>query len=111
LPELFHADALADYLAAVRQPEMVRGMCEDYRAAITIDLKHDQATRAAGIKVRCPMLALWGAKGKIGTWYDALAIWREYCSAEVIGGPTQSGHYIAEESPAEVLTWFERFFG
>lgn len=109
-PDLFHADALADYLAAVRQPEMVRGMCEDYRAAASIDMNHDRATRAAGIKVRCPMLALWGAKGKIAQWYDALGIWREYCSNEVIGGPIQSGHYIAEESPAELLAWFDRFF-
>ena len=110
LPDLFHPDALADYFAAVRQPEMVRGMCEDYRAAASIDLKHDRATRAAGIKVRCPMLALWGAKGKIGKWYDALAIWREYCDNEVIGGPIQSGHYIAEEAPDELLAWFDRFF-
>ncbi len=58
LPDLFHPDALADYLAAVRQPEMVRGMCEDYRAAATIDLKHDRASPAARIKVHCPMLAL-----------------------------------------------------
>lgn len=35
-------------------------------AAATIDLAHDRATRADGIKVRCPMLVLWGAKGKIG---------------------------------------------
>ena len=110
LPELFAPEALADYFAAVRQPEMVRGMCEDYRAAAGIDMKHDRATRAAGIKVRCPMLALWGTKGKIGQWYDALAIWREYCSKDVIGGPVQSGHYIPEEAPGELLEWFDRFF-
>jgi haloacetate dehalogenase len=110
-PGLFHPDALADYLAAVRQPEMVRGMCEDYRAAISIDLQHDRATRAAGIKVRCPILALWGAKGRIAKWYDALAIWQQYCSDTVTGGPIQSGHYIAEESPSETLDQFDRFFG
>ena len=51
---------------------MIRGMCEDYRAAATIDLEHDRASRAAGHKVQCPLLVLWGAKGKIGQWYDAL---------------------------------------
>ena len=110
LPELFHPDALKDYFAAVDQPEMVRGMCEDYRAAASIDLEHDRATRAAGIKVRCPMLALWGTKGKIAAWYDALAIWREYCAATVTGGAIQAGHYIAEEAPEETLAWFGRFF-
>ncbi len=107
--DFFHPDALADYLAAVRNPEMIRGMCEDYRAAATIDLEHDRASRAAGDKIGCPLLVLWGAQGKIGGWYDALAIWRGYCSAEVIGGPVAGGHYLAEESPGEVLGWLESF--
>jgi haloacetate dehalogenase len=107
----FHPEALADYLAAVRTPEMIRGMCEDYRAAATVDLEHDRAARAASAKVQCPMLVLWGAKGKIGKWYDPLEIWRQYCSAEVTGGPVDSGHYLAEEAPAEVLERFKTFFG
>lgn len=110
LPELFHPDALADYLAAVRQPAMVRGMCEDYRAAASIDLVHDRESRARGDKVRCPMLVLWGAKGSIAKWYDAPAIWREYCTGEITGGPVASGHYIAEEAPGELLTAFDGFF-
>lgn len=110
-PGFFHPDALADYLAAARDPDAIRGMCEDYRAAATIDLEHDRATRAAGRKVQCPMLVLWGAKGRIGQWYDPLGIWRQYCAAEVTGGPVNSGHYLAEEAPGEVLDHFTRFFG
>jgi haloacetate dehalogenase len=110
LTDLFDPDALADYLAAIRQPDVIRGICEDYRAAATIDLKHDRASRAAGIKIACPMLALWGAKGKIGAWYEPLAIWQQYCSSEVTGGSVPSGHYLAEEAPADVLAWFDRFF-
>ena len=59
-------------MAAVRDPDMIRGMCEDYRAAASIDLVHDRESRAAGRKVQCPMLVLWGAKGKIGQWYEPL---------------------------------------
>lgn len=110
LPDFFAPDALADYMNAIRDPEMIRGMCEDYRAAATIDLEHDRASRAAGDKVRCPLLALWGAKGKIEAWYDALAVWRQYCAGEVTGGSVPSGHYLAEERPAEVLEKFEAFF-
>ena len=106
----FHADALADYLAAVRNPEMIRGMCEDYRAAATIDLDHDSESREAGEKIRCSLLVLWGAKGKIGEWYEPLDIWRRYCEAEVVGGPVNSGHYLAEEAPDEVLERFFAFF-
>jgi haloacetate dehalogenase len=107
----FHPDATADYLACARNPDMIRGMCEDYRAAATIDLQHDRASRAAGQKVQCPLLVLWGVRGKIAKWYDALALWRQYCSAEVTGGPVDSGHYLAEEAPAEVLAHFTKFFG
>jgi haloacetate dehalogenase len=110
-PEFFHPDALADYLAAARNPDMIRGMCEDYRAAATIDLEHDRASRAEGRKVQCPLLVLWGRKGRIGQWYDPLAIWRQYCANTVAGGAVDSGHYLAEEAPGEVLAHFARFFG
>ena len=109
-PSVFAPDALADYLALACTPEAVLGMCEDYRAAATIDLVHDRESRAAGRKVECPMLALWGQKGKIGGWYDPIAIWSDYCSAEVTGGPVASGHYLAEEAPGEVLAAFDGFF-
>lgn len=109
-PDFFDKEALADYLSAVHDPEMIRGMCEDYRAAASIDLEHDRASRAAGKKIRCPLLVLWGRKAKIEAWYDALAIWKNYCAAEVSGGPVNSGHYLAEETPGEVLERLTAFF-
>jgi haloacetate dehalogenase len=108
--DFFHPKALSDYLEAVQNPEMVRGMCEDYRAAASIDLDHDRQSREAGVKIRCPLLVLWGAKGKIERWYEPLDIWRQYCAAEISGGPVNSGHYLAEEAPAEVLDRFNRFY-
>ena len=108
-PDFFAPEALADYLAHVRNPEMIRGMCEDYRAAASIDLVHDRASRAAGAKIECPMLVLWGEKGKIGQWYDALTIWRQYCAAEVTGHGVPSGHYLAEEAPGQVLAALDVF--
>lgn len=108
--DFFHPDALADYLAAVRDPAMIRSMCEDYRAAATIDMEHDRASRAAGRRVRCPMLVLWGAKGKLGQWYDPLAIWRDYCDAAVGGGAVDTGHYLAEEAPETVAAQLMEFF-
>ena len=106
----WHPEARADYLAAVRDPLMIRGMCEDYRAAASIDLVHDRASRAAGERVRCPVMVLWGSRGKIGKWYAPVALWRGYCDAEVTGFAVDSGHYLAEEAPGEVLARFSEFF-
>ncbi len=105
----FHPEARADYLAALRAPGTLHGICEDYRAAATVDLEHDRASRAAGEKLRCPLLALWGAKGRIGQWYAPLEVWRAYSDAEVSGHAVNSGHYLAEEAPAEVLAALEDF--
>lgn len=109
-PDFFDREALADYMAAIHDPEMIRGMCEDYRAAATIDLQHDRASRAAGKKIQCPVLALWGRKAKIEAWYDALGVWKQYCANAVTGSPVDAGHYLAEEAPAEVLAQLSAFF-
>jgi haloacetate dehalogenase len=105
----FHPEARVDYLAALREPGTVVSICEDYRAAATIDLEHDRASREAGEKIRCPLLALWGAKGLVHKWYDVLAVWRGYASGEVTGAPVASGHYLPEEAPDEVLAHLDRF--
>ena len=105
----FHPEARADYLRALHEPGTVAAICEDYRAATAIDLDHDRASRAAGVKVACPLLALWGAKGKVGTWYEPLDVWRGYASGPVSGGAVNSGHYLAEEAPEEVLAALETF--
>lgn len=75
----------------------------------TVDLEHDRASRAAGEKIRCPLLALWGAKGLVHKWYDVLGIWRGYAAGEVAGAAVNSGHYLPEEAPGEVLAHLDRF--
>jgi haloacetate dehalogenase len=107
--DFFHPEAMADYLAAARNPEMIRGMCEDYRAAATIDLVHDRESRGAGARVTCPMLVMWGDKGKIGKWYDPVDVWRQYCDGPVTGQAIGTGHYLAEEDPDAVVTALGRF--
>ena len=105
----FHPPARADYLAALRTSGTVEAICEDYRAAATIDLVHDRESRAAHQRLACPLLVLWGAKGKIGQWYAPLDVWRSYATGPITGGPVNSGHYLAEEAPSEVLAALEGF--
>ncbi|MDB5317488.1 MAG: alpha/beta hydrolase fold protein [Rhodospirillales bacterium] len=105
----FHPEARADYLAALHQAGTIEAICEDYRAAAGIDLEHDRESRASGQRIRAPLKVLWGAKGKIGAWYDPLVLWRAYADGDVSGGPVPSGHYLAEEAPDAVLAALEGF--
>ncbi len=57
----------------------IHATCEDYRAGRTTDLAHDEADRAAGQKIACPLLAIWGAAGGIPAETEGpLATWREW---------------------------------
>lgn len=108
-PDFFAAEALADYLRCFRNPATIHAICEDYRAAASIDMAHDEADRAAGRRIAAPLLALWGAQGRLEAWYDVLAIWRDW-AADVRGRALDCGHYLPEERPDEVAAAFEAFF-
>jgi haloacetate dehalogenase len=105
----FATQALHDYLACVRDPQMIRGMCEDYRAAASIDLEHDRRSRENGERIQCPLLVLWGDAGKIGKWYDPMVIWRAYADGPLSASPVASGHYLAEEAPDAVAAALQDF--
>ncbi len=109
-PDFFKPRALADYLDWVRKPETIVGMCEDYRAAATIDLKRDRESRDTGDKIACPLLVLWGADAKIEAWYDALSIWQEFAIEPVMGHTVPGGHYLPEEAPEAVVHALMDFF-
>ena len=84
-------------------------MCEDYRAAMTLDYAHDLADRNRQRRIACPLLALWGARWYLEAWYDVLAIWREWAD-DVTGRALDCGHYVAEERPEETLAELRAFF-
>jgi haloacetate dehalogenase len=96
--EVFDAEAYAEYERCFHDPETIHASCEDYRAAATIDLTHDETDR--GRKVGCPLLALWGEKGVVERLYDVLEVWREYAT-DVQGRALPCGHYLSEERPGE----------
>jgi haloacetate dehalogenase len=98
----FTAEAYAEYLRCLRDPRTIHGLCEDYRASAGLDLDHDREDLAAGRKVRCPMLALWGGNGVVGKVVDPLAEW-ERVAGDVRGNALDCGHYIAEEAPETLL--------
>ena len=105
----FTSETYAAYLAAVSDPATMHGMCEDYRAAASIDLEHDRADRAAGRKIACPVNVLWGEFGVVNQCFKPLEDWRKVAT-DVIGRTVPSGHYIPEEVPGELLAEMTAFF-
>ena len=104
----FTEAAFADYLRCFRQPDTIHAMCEDYRAAATIDLRHDADD--ADKKLAMPVMVLWGADGFVGSAYDVLAEWHAVAH-DVRGHAVPGGHYLPEEAPAETLQALRGFFG
>jgi haloacetate dehalogenase len=100
-------EAYEDYLQNARDPAAIHAICEDYRAAVTVDFHLDQADRGSR-KIACPTLALWGTKGVLPKWYDVLAVWKEWCN-EVSGEPIDSNHFLAEEAPDATYDALKRF--
>jgi haloacetate dehalogenase len=104
------AEAFEDYQRAIHDPATVHAMMEDYRAGLGIDREHDEADRAAGRRIGCPVLFLWAARDDMEDLYgDPLAIWREWAS-DVRGQSLDCGHHIAEEAPAELAALLAEFF-
>ncbi|UUV31274.1 alpha/beta hydrolase [Amycolatopsis roodepoortensis] len=93
------ADVRAAYLEASRNA--VPSIVADYRASAGIDVEHDQADRAAGNRLTMPLTVLqqdWGA----ALGYDAVALWQAWAAA-LDHRTVKAGHFMAEESPAEVV--------
>ena len=103
----FTPEAWAEYERCFT-PGTIHASCEDYRAAATIDLELDRADRDAGRRLRCPLLALWGAHGVIERCFEPLDEWRRVAD-DVRGRALPAGHYLAEEVPDLVAGELERF--
>jgi haloacetate dehalogenase len=96
----FALEVLAEYRRCFRDPAAIHASCEDYRAAESIDLVHDEAD--LHLKVAAPLLVLWGKHGTIERCFHPLSDWAERAE-NVQGRVLDCGHYIPEEAPAELL--------
>jgi len=100
-PGAFTEPVRAAYVAAFTDPATVHAICEEYRAAATLDVADDNADRHR-TRIGCPTLVLWSAAGPVGQWYDPIGIWRDWAT-DVRGAPVPGGHFLPEEAPAETL--------
>lgn len=104
----FDPRALDHYRTAFQDPSRIDATCEDYRAGQSADFEHDEADRARGHRIACPVLALWGAAG-IPSENEPLPIWREWANG-VSGAPIDSGHFVCEENPGATAQALLEFF-
>jgi haloacetate dehalogenase len=109
----FSPEVREAYIEAIKNPSNIHAICEEYRAAATIDREHDQADQLNEHRISCPTLALWSAGGALDNWYKEaggpIALWQSWCSNIVSGQSIEAGHFFPEEAPkltAELLMQF-----
>lgn len=107
---IFDKTAMGAYEEQLSDEKAVHGMCEDYRAAASIDLDEAKKDEKEGRKVKCDIRVLWGKKGVIEVMFDALKEWKAVCAGNVSGESVDSGHYVAEEQPELVIMHAKEFF-
>jgi haloacetate dehalogenase len=100
------------YVEALRDPNAVHAICEEYRAAASIDVEMERADRQAGRGIACPVLVLWAKASGLDTWYadmeGPLGVWRQWAN-DVRGHAVVGGHFFAEENPQEVVEELRQF--
>jgi haloacetate dehalogenase len=110
---VFPVEIRAAYVRALQDSAHAHAICEEYRAAATIDREHDRADRASGRRLTCPLLAVWSARGALNSWYaeasGPIALWRAW-GDDVEGHPLDAGHFFPEEAPGSTVDALARFF-
>jgi haloacetate dehalogenase len=108
----FGPDILGQYVKTYHDPARVHGICEEYRAAATIDVEHDEADKEKKKQIQCPMLHLWAQGGPLDTFYGndggPLGIWRQW-APRVHGQSMHGGHFFPEENPEDTAAILRTF--
>jgi haloacetate dehalogenase len=111
-PGTFSAKTRDIYIQALKDPQHIHAICEEYRAAATIDRSHDAADFRTHRVIGCPVAVFWGSGGALDSWYAGsggpLAIWRTIAS-NIQGQSLQGGHFFPEEAPEELYQKLNQF--
>ncbi|WZH49606.1 Alpha/Beta hydrolase protein [Fusarium acuminatum] len=108
---IFEPECFELYAKNLEDPATVHAMCNDYRAGATLDLDEARDDLKNGRKIRSPLLVLWGAHGVIEKCFDAIQEWKDVTEdgVSVEGRSVESGHYIPEQNPDEVVSAILQF--
>lgn len=110
--QIFEPECFEFYVKGLEDPVTVHAMCQDYRAAASLDLDEAKDDLANGRLVRSPLRILWGEHGVIEKCFDAIKEWRAVTEEGTLveGHSLDSGHYIPEQVPDEVVSNILEFF-
>jgi haloacetate dehalogenase len=107
-PACFSAGVREAYTRQFRSADHAHAICEEYRAAATVDYLQDESDKGKR-RISCPVRALWGRHGALEAWYDPLKIWKQWAT-NVSGRAVDCGHFIPEEAPDETSEDLLAFF-
>ena len=107
-PGRFPSDVRDEYERQFHDSKHVHAICEEYRAAATLDFQHDEGDKGHR-RIKCPVLALWSKHGAVEAWYDPIEIWKEWAT-DVAGRAIDCGHFLPEEAPEETYEELVAFF-
>jgi len=105
----FSQETLAEY-ARCCTPENIHGVCEDYRAGVTVDMAMDTEDFNAGNMIECPTAIYWGEKSHTNKFFNPHKAWPQYCANIERMMPLPCGHYPAEQVPDLVYEELSSFF-
>ena len=106
--EDFDTGQIEAYRSAWRNLDTIRGMCNDYRAGVSVDFDDDAAD--LGARVTCPALVLYGADGAMGKSYDMAECWAPKLSNMTVKG-LRGGHFFIDTNPRDTIKALQDFFG
>ncbi len=106
---IFSPERWSEYLAGASNPAGMHAMCEDYRAAATIDLEHDRLDRSLNKILQMPLRVIWGQHGLVNKCFEPINDWSKVVR-QVTGMAAPCGHYIPEELPELVVEEAKQFF-
>jgi haloacetate dehalogenase len=106
-PAAIDAKARDVYRSALDR-STIAAICADYRASFHIDRHHDREDREAGRRIGAPLLLVTGSEEV--QLADAPTVWRRWAE-DVSAREVPGGHFVPEESPAELLAALLEFLG
>ena len=112
-PATFSTDVRTTYADVLKDPAHAHAICEEYRAAASVDRQHDDDDRANRRRIRCAVLVLWSADGPLSHWYTdeggLLTLWQAWAE-NLHGHAMPGGHFFPEESPQQTAAALASFF-